>query len=306
MKRIVIVFIAIIVAIAFSSCEKEQLGMYNPGKKIHKIYELKISEKVLTETWTWEGDKLMRVDIVNTGGASVTDIFEYDGKFMSKITRTITHSSGENVVGEFLFSYDGKKLTKLETLAEGAMNASVTFLYEGNKVSKMVTEFSFPIIKSSQEIDMVFSSLRYVMPTEVLKPLKQQTHRNMEKSTTAESTVLTTTLTWDGNNIAKISAESMVNNELQIIDSELSYDNMNNPFYCNYLGSITTTITAGAGTYGMAKNNPVKVVSLISNMPYYYEENILNYKYENKYPVEVTYIEIGRDYTETIYYEYLD
>jgi len=303
MKRIVIVFIAIIAAIAFSSCEKEQLGMYNPKKKIHKIYQKTgNSEKKLTETWTWEGDKLMRVDIDDIG-ASIADIFEYDGKFMSKITRTMTHLSGQSVVGEFLFSYDGKKLTKIELLTDGVIDGYVTFLYEGNKISKMMTELS--ITKSSQAVDIVFSSMRYVLPAELLNILKE-THKSMEKSTADAQIVLTSTLTWDGDNIKKVIAETLFGENVQIHNIEYSYDTKNNPFYGNYLGSTTTTIT-GAGTNGMTKNNPTKIVRFIVDEPYSNMEATYTYKYEGNYPVEVISAITNADILpETTYYEYFD
>ena len=286
MKRMTVVFIAIIVAFAFSSCEKGQLGVYNPKKKIHKVYKLVDSEKQLAETWNWDNDKLKWVDIHVGDGFSATDIFEYDGNFMSKITRSVSVPPLViPLVNETFLTYDGKKLVGINSKLNGVTIMDIALIYKGNKVSQM--GITSPIF---EEIDKAFPSLRYVLPAQIFD-IAKETHKSMTKTSPVEYDAIVF-LTWEKDNFVKAVTQSQTMEGV----TEYSYDNMNNPFY---------GLVVGGSTNGFTKNNMTKLVSTQNNYPNSKYEQTYTYKYENNYPIEFT-VEDSDDDTETTYYEYID
>ena len=306
MKKILILFIAIVTLIAFSSCEKEQLGVFNPTKKIHKIYQqTEYASKHLTETWTWDNNKLMQVDYFPNSNIISKDNFEYDGNFMSKIVRTYTNiMNGQSAIFETSFSYNGKKLVAIHSniievnidlpVAESVVK--MNFFYEGNKISKM--EMISDLSESSQKSDFVFSSLRYVLPAQIIDIIKE-TQKNTRKSIAAEN-VITVLFTWDGNNVIKTITETQAFGVLQTGVSEISYDKMNNPCYGYFFGS---------NIGGLTKNNPTKVITITNNDTNSRLEQTYSYTYKNRFPIEIIK-ELDRGYgdkeTTSTYYEYLD
>ena len=60
MKKLGLVIIAIVMIFVFNSCEKENLGIFNPKKKISKIYA-ETNGHYLREQWTWNGEQLQQI-----------------------------------------------------------------------------------------------------------------------------------------------------------------------------------------------------------------------------------------------------
>ena len=292
MKKFLILFIAIVTLIAFSSCEKEPLGVFNPTKKIHKIYQqTEYASKHLTETWTWDNNKLTQVDYSPNANSNITykDNFEYDGNFMSKIVRTYVNDLMGYTTS---FIYDKKKLVTIHSMFTLDMEYStqMNFFYKGNKISKMEMISDLP--EYSQKSDFVFSSLRYVLPTQIIDIIKE-TQKNTGKGIAAEN-VITVLFTWNGDNIIKTITELSTFEGMRTDVSEIAYDKMNNPSYGYFLGT---------NIGGLTKNNPTKVIS------YSRLEQTYSYKYKNKFPVEIIR-EINWGYgeleTTSTYYEYLE
>ena len=86
----------------FASCNKTEDGVYNPSKKIHKIYEVNENgEATLSQDWHWDGDMLTSIDNYYAL-LTLTDHFTYDDQ--SRLTRIDNGSSHSE------FFYDGKEL----------------------------------------------------------------------------------------------------------------------------------------------------------------------------------------------------
>lgn len=297
MKKLTVVFIAII-TLMFSSCEKEPIGVFNPKKKIYKVYQqTEYASKHLTETWTWDNNKLMQVDYSPNANSNIIykDNFEYDGNFMSKIVRTYVYDLMGYTIS---FIYDKEKLVTIHSMftLDMAYPTQMNFFYEGNKISKM--EMIPNLSEYSQKSDFVFSSLRYVLPTQIIDIIKE-THKNTGKGIAAEN-VITVLFTWEGDNVIKTITETQAFGVLQTGVSEISYDKMNNPCYGYFLGGDIG---------GLTKNNPTKVITITNNDTNSRIEQTYSYKYENKFPIEIIRkLDWGYGDIETTstYYEYLD
>ena len=61
MKKIVLFIMVMAMIFAFNSCEKENLGVFNPKKKISKVYS-ESDGHYLREQWYWSGDQLQQVE----------------------------------------------------------------------------------------------------------------------------------------------------------------------------------------------------------------------------------------------------
>ena len=81
MKNLIFVATAILLAFAFTSCEKD--GQYKPKERISKVYSLTphSPEKHLECVWTWDDKKLSKIDYLFwNGDLDWTETFKYDSK----------------------------------------------------------------------------------------------------------------------------------------------------------------------------------------------------------------------------------
>ena len=74
-KSIIFCFCVALVAL-FISCDKKE-GVYNPSKKIQKIYTVEDGDKELSEVWHWDGKVLTSIDYIDDMYAT-TATFSYD------------------------------------------------------------------------------------------------------------------------------------------------------------------------------------------------------------------------------------
>jgi len=102
MKKSIIFCICIAVIAMFSACNKDQEGVYNPSKKIQKIYSVNDNGvKELEEVWNWNGKLLVAIVDVDDNSEST---FLYDKK--QRLTSIDTKDSHSE------FTYDGKYLLR--------------------------------------------------------------------------------------------------------------------------------------------------------------------------------------------------
>ena len=80
MKKVLILSLCAVLCAALISCEKEKPGVYNPKKKIQKIYCENDGEKVLDQVWNWSGKLLNRIDYYYHGNVAGSDVYSYDSK----------------------------------------------------------------------------------------------------------------------------------------------------------------------------------------------------------------------------------
>ena len=116
MKKVTLKLTALCMALffvfAFSSCEKD--GVYNPSKKISKIYTQGTGgQKYLSQVWSWDKNKLAKVEHYwgNTFGYSST--YVYDKNRLSEI---------RDSDGDYLkIEYSGSNYDKATFYSEGKL-----------------------------------------------------------------------------------------------------------------------------------------------------------------------------------------
>ena len=127
----------LILCALFNSCQKDQA--YNPEQKIKKIYIMRdiFSPKILWQEWTWDENKLMRIDYYpDDNSLSATEYYTYEENKLIKV---------EDSEGYFQISYTGFKYNKIEYFKkdDNLLIASWDFSYRNNKVSKIILTYDY-------------------------------------------------------------------------------------------------------------------------------------------------------------------
>ena len=274
----------------FTACNKNQEGVYNPSKKIQKIYSVDNSgAKELAEVWNWDGKILS--SIVNVDN-DYTSSFSYDKKKrLMAIDTKDSHSE---------FTYDGNYLLRVVTTSNGDLAGTIDFVHENGKISEMkmdVSGLDLDLFKKS-----IANPMRFVLPEAI--PAVESMVKECPKS--AKNMQINAKLTWNGDNVStmQITANVPVLGTVTLT-TDLTYDSKNNPIY----GSFASITSAASEIFFLNKNNPMTKKStlqstLINRM---LDSSEYSYEYEGNYPTKVVCKTTDGDGdidVETTIYEY--
>lgn len=302
MNYLSVLLIALMI-MTFTSCDKD--GVYNPKKKINRIFTSSAGDsKQLEETWTWDKNLLTKIDF----GENYVYRFEYDGKRLAKILS----SDGNTTIN---FFYDGSKYDKVEenykySVEEDLYSYSISalttykFTYDGSKISKITVnhtstytydlpfDFKGEVVKHAPKSKL--SPLRFFLSEESCKKVAEiRSAKEENKNSETYTSTYTITLTWDGNNVSKEVYEEVTDGELYTYSYTFTYDKEKNPYYGLFVGESESFIS-------FSKNNVAKIAA--TNSDGVYAEKNFTYRYEDGFPIERMEIEDGSTYTT--YYEY--
>lgn len=320
MKKSFICATALAVLSLMVGCSEKE-GMFSPEKKIGKVFQSnevvmesfngtawdtvvnEVTPKVLKETWTWDGNKLKKIELFNDNGEKKATLeITYEKKRLSRLEEEDAFAT---------FTYDGKYLTKTEIYYK-EINPLVpyvvyTFTYSGDKLSKIEmvargdNKSSVPAMHSNMEKMMFRLLLPNAKP--ILKALSQSWSNDGRKDENKQ----VAELQWNGNNVSKITTKT----DEGVVTMTYSYDNKKNP-YQHFVATICG-IGDGEGISFANENNVTKSV-------YALEEDVADetefvetysYTYTGDWPVSCTSCVVYDDgsdsrWTErsTQYYEY--
>jgi len=255
MKKLVLLSVAL--CLLFVGCEKE--GVYNPSKKIRRIYEQpQSSMKQLSQEWTWDKNLLTKVDYYNNQ-LNFTENYKYDDK--KRIIKVEDYKYGDY----YIVMYYNGVYSKIEYFWDNILVESYSFTYENKKVSKIACTFFDDYISDKSN-----GFISQIIPKNIIEKVKE----NMQKYGAGTSTV-TLNIKYDGNNVSEI--KTMKDGFVERTSFE-SYDSKTNPFYSSFP-------LAGASVF--SKNNPGKTISVI----YEDESNMfatdLDYTYDGNFPIVI-------------------
>jgi|GEM_PF-696078 len=296
----------LILCVSFNSCQKDQA--YNPEQKIKKIYIMGdiFFPKILWQEWTWDENKLMRIDYYPGDNFSATEYYTYEENKLIKV---------EDNEGYFQISYTGSGYNKIEYFKkdDNLLIASWDFSYRNNKVSKIILTYDYSFwIPDKIERGGFLSSL-------ISKDFISTIESSAKKQTKGSSypKVITLTYKYNGDNIKEKKWET--DDSSGYIDMTIcykSYDKMLNPFH-KHVGLMNIeSFSAPLNELVTSKNNPLEVQELISEG--YMKEIIYkySYKYDKSFPIEVlttriyvyreNYFNIPNYIDTTAYYTYYE
>ena len=149
MKKLGLVIIAIVMIFVFNSCEKENLGIFNPKKKISKIYA-ETNGHYLREQWTWNGEQLQQIQYFKKNGdVDYTCRYQYDNGLLSCIEMDDQHTD---------FVYDGETLTTIKTYYGNQLAETYSITLKKQKLSHIsINRNAKAIAGNSPDILRLFS-----------------------------------------------------------------------------------------------------------------------------------------------------
>lgn len=287
----IVVCAAILLPLLFTSCKKEQEGVYNPKKKIEKIYtewhyssqeddeQINVG-KYLSEVWDWNGDKLTSITFYNDDASYMTTwSFSYDGSRISNIS---------NGVISYLFNYENNHIVSIQTIIDEdkSIYSTLKFTHTKDKITRMEETYNQSDYKVSSILP--FSPLRFILPS---LNMDQSISSRFEKGNTKSQIERRIwELEWENNNIKKVKTTDYSNDITYHAFFEFTFDTKENPFYSSCMGSDNyyggrEIINIYANYYPMitSKNNIITAQSRDSDS-FDYTENY-TYTYEGKYPI---------------------
>jgi hypothetical protein len=293
-----------ITVFSFTSCKKKD-GVFNPKEKLHKVYSQRSvlygstgatesSDKVLSEIWRWNKNKLIQVE----SGYGWSYYFTYDGNQVSKI-----EIGDEQVIN---FSYDKAKLKTMEVLDSKGRSTLILTIVDRN--GEHITKYTMETFSYSDE-----SKANRQLLSEQLQPIMQLmffdnmptfvcenvTQTKTHKATT--SNISTYELMYDGNNIKEQKISTSMGDSTKTETIVFEYDSKKNPYY-NALHMI------GYDIGGQTENNVTKYY----NMKNHDDVTIYKYEYKGDYPTkrihtyEYQLLEHKNTITTTLHYEYIE
>ena len=290
MKQHVLVSTSFVLIIMFgmSSCKKD--GVYNPKKKISKIYtQQEQQKKQLVQTWTWNDKKLSRIDYVS----GYYELFEYTGKQISKIN----NSDG----GYMDFIYDGSKISKIEYYKDKELLELYTFEHAKGKVSKIAVEQygkedTYEYASSSHKNEKM-NVLQFILPERSCENLSSYfSQRKYQKSNQIDTSIIS--LTWYEKNVVKIIFEYFGGYKDYEYTITYNHDKKKNPL-CGFL-----SYDFDDPVFGYSKNNITR--EYIADNNYDTWEYNYSYIYDDNVPIQSTRTRKIGTYNNTLitYYEY--
>lgn len=293
MKKSIIFCLCIAVVALFAAC-KDPDGVYNPSKKIQKVFTVNDNgEKVLAEAWQWDGDVLTSISYYDYDGTlASTNHFSYDSQ-----NRLIAMDQN-GAHGEYI--YDGKKIDKIVMTADGVEVATYEFEHKGNKISEIDIDIDLFDDWGDDDFgwdkkDIVFP-LRLMMPE--ICPAVETAVKKCSKDSKGDQVKIM--LKWNGDNVKSMDVIFNMLGANLTETAEFTYDNKNNPMY----GSLATMSSSAAENLFLNKNNPQTVK--ISYLGQILGTSDFTYEYDGNYPVKVTCktVEDGMTNVATTIYEY--
>lgn len=276
--------VALFVVFTFSSCDKDEAGIFNPDKKISKVYYKDYGDQeYLSEEYTWDGDLLTKVTFYDEGEQEGFENYEYIDKKLNKVI--------DNYLYYSTYTYDGKYYSKIEYFNPGGtLISDIVFEYTNEKVSKMaVTTYVVSKHFNTMLERTVIGKLLPAQETKVLLEEIQKNQANNPKSTT------NVVFVYDGDNITSLTVGTY-------ITTFANYDTYKNPLY-NYFPF--SNFNEETNPMVFQKNNPGSMTTSFSGV-----DIVTNYTYtyDGDYPTNIntTTSYLGSEITTQTRLVYLD
>ena len=284
MKKSIIFCLCIAVVALFSAC-KDPEGVFNPSKKIQKVYNVNDEGvKDLSEVWNWNGNVLTSIDCIDDT-YPYTVYFNYDSKNrLVSMDEAGAHSE---------FIYDGKYIQKIEGSYEGTVVSTMEFVHKNGKIVEMRLDDLLYMTDKAQ----LLNPMRFVIP-EACAAVQNAIEKCSKEAKGDDQIVIK--LNWKGDNVTSMEL-NFTSWGVPVTETvELTFDKKNNPTY----GLFATLGSDVAVNLFLNKNNPLSVKYLYMGQALGGAD--FTYEYEGNYPTKVTCktVEGGEVDVETVIYEY--
>ena len=258
---------------AFNSCEKQNLGIFNPKKKISKVYN-EADAHYLKEQWTWSGDQLQQVEYFKkNGNVDYTCRYQYENGLLSRIETEDQHSD---------FIYDGKTLATIETYNGDQLMETYTLSFEKKKLSHI------SIRKSAKSTENNLDFLQLFLPG-CDNPLNEYFASSGVKRENYDYSVAEIDFVWEKDNVKYMKMKLDRPDSVQNLTFSYVYDDNINPkknFF--FLLLDHALLNDEPQTFFCSANNAVGVY--VTDSYDIFSESVsftYAYDYYKKYPTKV-------------------
>lgn len=256
----IITILTMVLMFVFASCTKD--GVYKPKKKISKIYvtvqtDLSNNQKMLKETWTWDGKLLSQIAYPDG------DVAHFTYK-KSQLT-TITNGDCRT---ELTYDSKNKFIDNIKVYFDDKLYSTTTFQHEKKLITSYKVEFTGEEADKAKCARLIENIFRFIAPEIAQNEVANYVKAIERKSKGDES--YTVNLVYDDKNIT---------------EQTVKFDNTQNVFtytYTEYLNPFYGLLTE----MEFSKNVPATCVLATNERPDF------NYSYtyvvDDKYPTAVT------------------
>jgi hypothetical protein len=297
MKKVLILSLCAVLCAALTSCEKEKSGVYNPKKKIQKIYYENNGEKVLDQVWNWNDKTLSSIDYYYNGTVSGSDIYSYDSE-----NRIVRITEDDETLD---FVYENDRIKTINYSWDGDLEESYNMIYANDKLSRIEwVVYESLLFKSGHERKLNPMARLIPQAGDVLEKQLQKLHSQQKGD---EKLILE--LTWEGKNVSRIFAY-VEDYPGETMDASFTYDNKINPlkgWASFWFDCVIGLWDDESFTYTNTGNVLTAVYNYSGGEEMEYNYSIATdytYEYDGKYPVKVTAVEKGDNRPYVRYYEY--
>ena len=251
---------AILAILALSSCEKENLGKFNPKWKISKVYS-ESDGHYLKEQWLWNDDQLHQVEYYRKNGTvDQTCRYLYENDLLSRIEMDDQHSD---------FEYDGKKLTSIKTYYGDQLMETYSLSFEKQKLSHIsIRKSAKSVSEKTPDILQLFSP-GCESPFDLCRSVKGVKREHYDYSTAEID------FTWDGNNVKDMKMTINRPDSVQKLTFSYVYDENVNPKK-NFFSLLLDHVL-------LNDEYPTKIYSTSLDEETFMEKKELIYSYEYLY-----------------------
>lgn len=284
--QLLVVFLAILVAMV--ACNKDYLGVYQPKMKLFKVYN-ESESRYLQEQWIWQGDLLYKIDYYKRNG----DI-DFSQRYFYEKNRIVRVES-DNV--HSLFTYDGNKLTEINTYSGDQLLDSYLFTYQNNKLSHLTINQSSKSFSKNGFANLIVPGYDDIV-AENMRLAEEK--RILTNFTSAEIDFI-----WSEDNIQNMKTTLVYPNTVKHLTFTYIYDDNLNPKY-NFLSTFVAQ--------QLISEDPVDVFFNKHNIIGMYitdedaspqvtntESLYFSYDYYKKYPTKVYNTFMGIDPVTGVY-----
>lgn len=284
--------LGLLLAVSFTSCQKEQAGVYHPKKKIQQVFASSShSDKAPYQHWDWNGDRLSSITHYSEfdyKGDIWIENFTYDN---DRLTRVDNYTNAEYIT----YEYDGDNLKSATVFYRNAIVCTWTVSYEDKHINKMVGT----IYDYYKKDDLHLNPLAHLLPHSVCESVTQHEQELAAQRHQKGSYNLVLLLTWTDNNISKL----VFTSEDDYFEFQLEYDDKICPMY-GFMGNLEDYMSNFvSGHTGFTKNN---VTSMVITEDDYKDTLRFAYQYDiDNYPVlQTLFMTDDPDDKQVLYYEY--
>ena len=301
MKRTFLIATAALLLLGITSCNKDQDGVYNPKKKISKIYcsydyqdgdESSISApRYMSEQWEWNGKQLLSRTLFDTDGSiDGKYTYTYEDKRLSRID--YTNMSPAAASSYTTFSYDGKELIQADFYYDGRLESTARFTHTDGKITAI--DFSGELKGAIHNSNAM---LNMIMPMEIQM---SNAYRRLNAKKAMKSDKCRIEMTWTGKNISQMTS----NAEGETLTYAFTYDDKKNPYYGMGVEWISALVEPEISEPELSVYDKNNVLTATYTSGLFRETATYTYTYKDDYPATCSIKDTYSDFVSTTRYEY--